>query len=463
LSRLTRSSRLACEPLEARDQPAAYPADLTPVGDRVYFLSDDGVHGQELFVTDGTADGTRLVKDVNPGAADARILAPTPFGDRLAFVADDGEHGWELYVTDGTAAGTTLIDISYGPTMSFPTGLTVIDGNLYFAAVGAGTGRELWQSDGTVAGTRLVADINPGPASGNPSDIVRAGNRIYFAAEGTVRKGKKTVATGRELFETDGTAAGTRLVRDIVAGPGGSNPDFLTVVNDRPFFTAITPTLGTELWKSDGTAAGTALVRDIRSGSQSSTPFHLREHDGRLFFNAVTGSGTRLFRSNGSAAGTVAATDFAPGFTGTPFADFVTIDGVSFFTAFGPGGAIQQWRTDGTRAGTAFLKDVIPADVIAIGEVPRYWGVAAGGSFYFTPMDAAVGQELFVSDGTPAGTRVVRDIIPGPLSSGPGFMPIVAVGDRVFFTANDSVHGQEVWVTDGTAAGTRMVADIIPD
>ncbi|MEX0897910.1 MAG: ELWxxDGT repeat protein, partial [Steroidobacteraceae bacterium] len=72
-----------------------------------------------------------LVKDINPGEG----LFPhalTRLGGTLFFVADDVAHGWELWKSDGTAAGTMLVkDINPGPEASFPTHLTVVGGTLF--------------------------------------------------------------------------------------------------------------------------------------------------------------------------------------------------------------------------------------------------------------------------------------------------------------------------------------------
>lgn len=72
-----------------------------------------------------------------------------------------------------------------------------------------------------------------------------------------------TDANGSELWKSDGTNAGTVLVKDIQAGPGSSVSSDLMNVNGTLFFTANTTTEGNELWKSDGTTAGTLLVQDI--------------------------------------------------------------------------------------------------------------------------------------------------------------------------------------------------------
>jgi ELWxxDGT repeat protein len=116
-----------------------------------------------------------------------------PFGNGFAFYADDGVHGSEVWGTDGTAAGTRLVsDIVPGPLGSNPSGLATAGGRLYFAADDGIHGRELWESDGTAAGTRMAQDINPGPAPSNPSGMTAAGGLLFFSADDGL--------TGQELW-----------------------------------------------------------------------------------------------------------------------------------------------------------------------------------------------------------------------------------------------------------------------
>ncbi len=78
-----------------------------------------------------------------------------------------------------------------------------------------------------------------------------------------------------------------------------------------------------------------------------------------------------------------------------------------------------------------------------------------GSRVFFEANDRTTGNELWVSDGTAAGTHEVLDINPGPNSSSPGGM--IALGSNLLFTADDGVHGNALWVSDGTAAGTTML------
>jgi ELWxxDGT repeat protein len=140
----------------------AFPYLLTNVGGKLFFIASDGAHGSELWTSDGTAGGTQLVKDINPGKADASATLLTSSGGKLYFSADDGTHGTELWVSDGTSDGTRMVkDLNPGAANSVPSFLTDVNGTLYFAADDGTVGDELWSSDGTAAGTTIVQDIYP--------------------------------------------------------------------------------------------------------------------------------------------------------------------------------------------------------------------------------------------------------------------------------------------------------------
>src|SRR5205823_1022287 len=160
--------------------------------------------------------------------------------------------------------------------------LTNVNGRLFFTADDGTGGRELWQSDGTAAGTVLVKDINPGGAGSSPGSLTNVNGTLLFTADD---------GTGaRELWKSDGTAAGTAagtvLAKDINTGNAGSNPSNLTNVNGTLFFTANYWWEGWELWKSDGTAAGTTLIKDFNPGDPFyyTYPSQLTNVNGTLFF-----------------------------------------------------------------------------------------------------------------------------------------------------------------------------------
>ena len=91
-------------------RPSSAPRALAAVGRTLFFAADDGIHGEELWKSDGTAAGTVLVKNINP--TDFAYAGPrslTAVGGRLFFTADDGTHGRELWMSDGSRAGTVLV------------------------------------------------------------------------------------------------------------------------------------------------------------------------------------------------------------------------------------------------------------------------------------------------------------------------------------------------------------------
>src|SRR5262249_30175752 len=162
-----------------------------------------------------------------------------------------------------------------------------VNGTLFFTADDSGaTGRELWKSDGTAAGTVLVKDIRPGGSHSTPQFLTNVNGTLFFAAnDGT---------NGVELWKSDGTANGTTLVRDINLTAGASSyPNSLANVNGTLFFAASNGTgflvgKGNELWRSDGTSAGTTMVKDINANSGGdSNPQYLTNVNGTLFFDAT--------------------------------------------------------------------------------------------------------------------------------------------------------------------------------
>src|SRR5262249_20879815 len=166
--------------------------------------------------------------------------------------------GFELWKSDGTAAGTVLVKaLTPGGINPSAASFTNVDGTLFFR-VYAYPDRQLWRSDGTPNGTVLVRDLgtaNPyDPGVSSPS-LVNVNGTVFFANADPV--------TGWELWESDGTAAGTHIVKDINPGSGSSSPRNLTNVNGTLYFIADDGVHGRALWKSDGSADGTVLVKTI--------------------------------------------------------------------------------------------------------------------------------------------------------------------------------------------------------
>jgi ELWxxDGT repeat protein len=423
------------------------PVGLVNVNGKVFFFANDGSHGNELWKSDGTAAGTGLVLDINPGS-DGSNTAYSPqlvnVNGVVYYSASDGVHGSELWRSDGTAAGTRLLkDINPGPSGtsdSLISGLTNINGTLFFSAYDPVDGQELWKSDGTPAGTKLVKDINPGSAFASPAHLTAVGGTLYLTANDG--------SHGQELWKSDGTPAGTVMVSDINPGNGGSTPGSLTAVGTTLYFTANDGTTGLELWKSD--ANGTTLVKDLRSGPLGSSPSDLTAVGGMLYFTADDGNGQALWQCN---AGNVAR--MPAGGTGPtiPLPSNLTAAGNTlFFTTYDNTTGQELWKSDAT--------GLSPVKVITPASSPLYasnW-TAVGATLFFTRTNPAGGGELWKSDGTANGTLLVKGFNPGPKGLPPA--GLTSVNGTLFFRADDGIHGVELWKSDGTLGGTVLVKDI---
>ncbi|MCW2240032.1 ELWxxDGT repeat protein [Azospirillum canadense] len=260
---------------------SAFPTELTAVGRDLYFSANDGTHGVALWKTNGTASGTTLVKDFIPGSFDP----PTPYsqapqhltavGKDLFLTSRQGGFNIGLWKTDGTAEGTVLLknDLFDDPRSGFITNLEAAGNTLFF-----NTGFALWKSDGTPEGTQKVKSFASLPET-NPNNLTAAGKNLFFTANDGVH--------GRELWFSDGTTDGTHLVKDITPGSGSSAVSNLTALGKELFFTAGEGQGAPDLWMSDGTAAGTHRVKDAASNDGWSSPADLSVVDNRLFFSAT--------------------------------------------------------------------------------------------------------------------------------------------------------------------------------
>ena len=263
------------------------PTAMAALNGALLFAADDGAHGAEPWRSDGTAGGTALVRNL---AADDTVTAdsaPTDLAEVsgvLVFRADDGVHGAELWRSDGTAAGTTLVtDINPGPAGStadiFEGMFGVIDGSLYFLATDADHGVELWKTDGSPQGTARLKDIAPGPAPSYPFSLAQLDGALLFDADDG--------GHGPELWTSDGSSDGTRLLRDLTPGPHGSYPQDFTDVNGTLFFRAVPELHGGQLWRTDGSDAGTVLLKSFSGFFQI---WRLVGLGGRLVFTADDGA-----------------------------------------------------------------------------------------------------------------------------------------------------------------------------
>src|SRR5262249_29565080 len=154
----TRGTRLVADPFADNQPFPDVPINLTAVGRLVYFTPNNS---PQLWVTDGTAPGTRLLKDFTiPGTVVDIPANLTAVGHELFFTEFTPDGVEQLWASDGTPAGARLVadDVTY----VYGSGVA-LGRELYFISVDPTTfAAQLWQSDGTAAGTRVADPAHPG-------------------------------------------------------------------------------------------------------------------------------------------------------------------------------------------------------------------------------------------------------------------------------------------------------------
>jgi ELWxxDGT repeat protein len=314
-----------------KDNGGGRPGDLFALGGDLLFLADDGLHGRELWTSDGTAQGTRLVLDNDPDPTGfSAIAAHTEMGG-IGFLSwyTNGRNG--LWRADGTAAGTIRLTPEEMIGVGVP--VKVSTSRLFFIGNEEEHGARLWTSDGTVAGTRMLGDLRPGPDSFVVAQLVPAGPRMFLNAN-------------EELWVSDGTAAGTRKVS--VRFPN-LDLEHAVSLNGRLFFPVFDASHSVdELWVSDGSESGTKRLLTT-DGERLTSPKDLVAFEGRLWFL----QGGKLWSTDGTTAGTVAQVSFdSESFVGE---HLTPAGGRLFFSGWTPQTGHELWRSTRSR-----LRQILP-------------------------------------------------------------------------------------------------------
>jgi ELWxxDGT repeat protein len=429
---------------------SASPSGFATLNGSAYFFADDGVHGVELWKSNGSAGGTQLVKDLNPGSGSSSLShSPPPlvFNNALYFFANDGAHGTQLWKSDGTGANTVALTSGAPGTPTSLNQVAAANGLIFFADPAT---NELWKSDGTPGGTVAVTDSQM-HTIGSPFNLTTIRQVLPVPLETLYFSGEQ--ADGQSgLWKTDGTPGGTSFLKPI----SGSLSD-LTDVRGTAYFLA--PTIGAHgsqdvaLWTSNGTGPGTTVLHDFGPVT-APAPLqvaNLTDFNGQLYFaaddkTALPDAGVELWTSDGSSLGTQMVTDSSLGINLSLQSAFASVNGNLFFLA-NDGGGFTLWQTDGTALNTK--------QVDGNGDPLASTGLltVVNTDLYFQGANAS-GLGLWKTDGT--NTDFVQSAFVDaavPRSS-------IAVNGVLFFSANDGTHGNELWTSNGTAGGTGMVTDI---
>ncbi len=485
----------------SRTASGSSPDFFYPIGDKTLFLASTTETGGELWVSDSTSEGTRLLVDLCPGPCSSQATYPFAMvGDLLFFGVVSNVGRTELWVTAGTPESTYRLTVGPGlasGSYTYPS-WTEFLGRLYFSWRDPLHGNELWSSDGTPAGTQRVIDVRPGPRGSDPGDLVSFDGRLWFSADDGLH--------GRSIYRSDGSALGTKRIAVPTRRAAGG---ILALSDGLVFWTgdevrqalwSISPTTGKPeklfglaesfgqrftyqvvvhrgellfagrpagapqgLWTTDGTVAGTRLLHAFGGNVRSLAlipyggaaigdvfVFQLFRGDRRAPLGSVRK--IELWATDGTSAGTGPIADLCRGecfehnswiLPGRPRAHVI-------LGTFAPH---EIWTTDGTVSGT---RQIARGLIAPLGTV--------GSDFYFSRVsrETSTGPRLdiWASDGTAEGTRALTRPPVSPVldflwAAGP------AAG-KLLFAGYDDQHGIELWVSDGTEPGTHLLVDIDP-
>ena len=394
-----------------------------------------------------------LVKDIQPGIISSSPNGLTVFNGNIYFAATTSGEGMELWKSDGTTAGTILLkDINPGANGSAPELLTpMLDGNidvLHFVADNGALGRELWLSDGTTSGTLLLQDLHSGPQGSNISEIIDiTSNFEYIIGDintttdfgvemGTIIRGNG----GGSLFITN----------EINVGSLDSNPEHVFKVGSGEFIylAGQSPTLGIELYqKANLSQAFPSMVSDINPTGDSN-PNHFITFNGKVYFSADDGTnGVVLFEIVPGVANSLTLIKTIE--TG----EKVIFNNKMYFAANDATNGVELWESDGTGVGTQMVFNL---NAGAASSNPSNF-IVYNNRLYFTATNAGLGTELFY---VTTGGNIINaaNINPGSGSSNPS--NLIEYNGKLHFTADDGTNGVELWETTGTALTTIMSADI---
>lgn len=475
----TQPGTIMLKDIRSGSKLSSSPSLMTDVNGELFFKANDGVHGTELWKSDGSASGTVMVKDIIAGITNTSIHNLTNVSGTLLFSANDGIHGEELWKSDGTATGTTMVkDLRPGSSGSMPfLELKSINNMLYFMAK-ASKGYNFWKSDGTPSGTTNLGVASNLGISTVPAQFTELNGSVYFfngkmigdvatvdlmREDGTSNlsavtnillydfydptlpiltecknalyfTGRRSTSEGLALFTSNGTPGGTRWIADTFQA---RHPNDFIKAGGLMYFVSRTKTSET-LWKTDGTTAGTLMVTAMRYIDE------VIEQNGLIYFTGIAQNPDRLYwdiyQSDGTPDGT-SPMNFNGGTNKTGIQHLIPVGNKLFFVS----NYTELWSFNGSVFSR--LSEILYPNKLT----------GCSDHLYFYATDGIHDGELWKSDGSPAGTAMVKDI---NLMGASELDKFAVLDDKVYFTADDGVHGTELWRSDGTSPGTWMVKDL---
>ena len=416
-----------------------YPTFITEINEKSVMTSNNGLNGHEPFITDGTVSGTNMLKDIYPGYNSSVYVYEIPdfyykkAGDYVFFPAGNGINGLELHRTDGTEEGTILVkDIAQGSASSLTRDqLSIVyNDNFYFKAKDQVHGGELWRTDGTESGTYMLKDIYPGSGHGIQTTNNQSGLNYHTVMNGVLYFNAHD-GIENAIWKTDGTENGT--VKAISIPSSGNNdrgPVVLNNSNGKLYF-GTNPNNFTygyfSLSVSDGTQS------NITSLGTWLSAVHFENnkiYNNEFYFMVRDGFGLGLMKTDGTENGTV----MVKGGMERTFVKYMDLCGEYLYFAVGEYSLydFELWRTDGTSDGTILIAEESLRDYTCIENKLTY-------------LKGTDDNNLWITDGTNK-THVNINVLNGEQLNNNNVAHIEGyVHDKLYFSARTARSGVEIY------------------
>ena len=399
-----------------------------------YFIADDGIHGSELWKSDGTPSGTELVKDINPGMASSFPLNLTNINGVLYFSADDGVHGSELWKSDGTAPGTVMIADISPLSSSNPSQFYALKGEIFFSATSENSitplnygVTEIWKTDGTQQNTEKFSS-GFFAVEGDVGEMAGDDQQLFFT-------------TNSSLWVSDGSK---NNIINLASGSLSYDPFNLKILDGRAYFHAIKYGLPglifTEFWQSDGTIAGTTKLNTVSPFIPVPLPQGERQivkFDNEIYY-VIKSDQDHLYKLDVTGDSTLITSD------NTICCEFAVVNDSLYFAK-----ANQLWKISNTDSNPTLVKKIGNRSM-AISQLTRL-----NNTLYFVAGDTVNGIELWQSDGTPKGTMVVSNSVAGPQGSQPEHLH--AFSGHLYFATTAELANGSLWRTTDSKLNPPVV------
>ncbi|NDK56956.1 ELWxxDGT repeat protein [Pontibacter fetidus] len=453
----------------------------------LFFGADDGTNGQELWISDGTVNGTSVVRDINNGKESANPDNFTSFNDDLYFIANNGLTGVGLWRINGSSGYVSIVkDFKEGEGGQHLSNLSATDNFLLFKANITTEDKGLWRTDGTEAGTERVKRLGFWTLGSSPQFLTAFKDELYFAGDRGYGNGifkfghdlkpkevflnpdylnyrivnlnkiedklvfltdnrfSSDTVKATKLWVSDGTSEGTTLIKDF---PSISFSDY-TIVGNRVLFyvnTKYSPTRlkpESELWSSDGTPEGTTLVRSFYTTHEPDLRFKIL-NDYAYFIGDDGEHGEEVWRTDGTVQGTTLVMDINANVSDRMFYVMSKAGDYIYFRESGS----KIWRTDGIT--TEFLFDM--RDVGISSAIFEFHEI--GNKLAFIAVNTDGNTTLYVTDGTIGGTKKAYTCPPSD-----GIKQIIGGSEKLYFqTVNNWSPHATVYALDAVTMEPTLI------